>query len=295
MALSSVDQSFVEQFGDQVYILAQQKGSRLRNIVTQKPFTKGESAYFERIGTVASVLRTSRHQDTAIVEVPHSRRRCFFSDFELATLFDSEDELRMIIDPRAPYQQMHAYALGRSMDDLIISAAGGNAYSGQSGATTVALPSAQKIAASATGLTLAKLLSAKQILDAADVDPDEPRYMVVSAKQINTDLLNTTEIKNADYNTVKALAEGAIDTFLGFKFIRTELVVTDSQGNDLTSGGSTFCYAWAQSGLGMILPRDVTASVDKRPDKGNSWQVMSKANFGATRIEDVKVVQIACA
>lgn len=295
MALSTIGDSFVEQFDSAVYDLAEQQLSRLRDRVSIKPFTNGESAYFERLGTAVAQLRTSRHQDTQYQEIAHSRRRCTFNDFATATLFDTEDALRLIIDPVQGYIRKHARAFARSMDSAIIAAMGGSALAGQSGGTTVALPSGQKIAASATGLTLAKLLSAKNLLDAAEVDPDEERYMVVSAKQVNTDLLNTTEIKNADYNTVKALSQGFIDTFLGFKFIRTELVVTDDQGNDLTSGGSTFCYAWVKSGVGMIIPNEVNSRTAQLPTKNDSWQVLTKASYGATRIEDVKVVQIACA
>jgi hypothetical protein len=64
-----------------------------------------------------------------------------------------------------------------------------------------------------TGLTLAKLLSAKETMDGDDV-PENGRVIVCTSDQIS-DLLNTTEIKSSDFNTVKALARGEIDSFLG--------------------------------------------------------------------------------
>ncbi len=85
-------------------------------------------------------------------------------DYEYADLIDKQDQVRTLIDPTSSYAQAAAFALGRSMDDEIISAVSGNAFSGETGSTTVALPSAQKITESGTdGLTLAKLRSAKEI------------------------------------------------------------------------------------------------------------------------------------
>ena len=47
-------------------------------------------------------------------------------------------------------------------------------------------------------------------MDANEVDEDEMKYIVVTAQQV-TNLLETTEVTNSDYNTVKALAEGDIN------------------------------------------------------------------------------------
>ena len=65
---------------------------------------------------------------------------------------------------------------------------------GETGSTTIALPSGQKITESGTaGLTIAKLRTAKETLDAASVDPSNPSFIVVGPRQI-TDLLGTTEV-----------------------------------------------------------------------------------------------------
>ena len=104
------------------------------------------------------------------------------------------------------------------MDDEIISAISGTAYSGETGSTSVPLGVAQKITEAGTdGLTIAKLRNAKEILDSADVDPSIPRYIAVGPKQIS-DLLGTTQVTSSDFNTVKALANGEVNSFLGFNF-----------------------------------------------------------------------------
>ena len=123
----------------------------------------GKHAYFERIGAVSAQKRVSRHSDTPQIDTPHSRRRVSMSDYEWADLIDQQDRVRTLIDPTSSYAQAAAFALGRAMDDEIITAISGTAFSGETGSTSVALPSAQKITESGTdGMTIAKLREAKE-------------------------------------------------------------------------------------------------------------------------------------
>ena len=129
-------------------------------------------------------------------------------------LIDQQDRVRTLIDPTSQYALAAAYAMGRSMDDEIIAAVSGNAFGGETGSTTIALPSAQKITESGTaGLTIAKLRSAKEIMDAASVDPSIPRTIVVSPKQI-TDLLGTTEVTSSDLTQLKLWQMEKFQVFL---------------------------------------------------------------------------------
>jgi len=192
-----------------------------------------------------------------------------------------------LIDPTSSYAASAAFAMGRAKDDAIITAATGSASTGESGSTSTALPSGQKIAVATAGLTLAKLLSAKEILDSNEADPDMQRNIAVTAKQV-TDLLNTTEIKDSDYNTVKALAQGQINSFLGFNFVRTERLGTDSNGDR-----QVIC--WVQDGILLATGKDATSKISEMPTKNYSTQVFYSQTIGATRMEEEKVVEIACA
>ena len=206
-------------------------------------------------------------------------------DFEWGDLIDNPDKVRLLVDPSSNYLQSAMWALGRKMDDVIIAAALGTAQVGKTGGTPTTLPTSQKVAVASAGLTLAKLLSAKEILDSKEADPDEPRYIAVTSKQM-TNLLNTSQIQSADYNTVKALVQGQIDTFLGFKFIRTERLTT--------SGGNRQVIAWSKSGLLLALGSDIKGRVIERPDKSFSVYAYASLSCGATRMEEEKVVEIAC-
>ena len=277
--------AFVEQYKSNVFHLAQQKGSRLRDAVRSETVT-GKSHFFERIGSTAAQKRTSRHSDTPRVDTPHSRRKVSLDDYDWADLVDQEDKVRMLISPSSEYALAGAWAMGRARDDAIVDAATGNAFGGVSGGTTIALPSGQKVAHGSAGLTLAKMISAKEILDKNETDPEEPRYMVVTAKQLS-DLLAITNVTSSDFATVKALVQGEVDTFLGFNFIRSQRLGTDSSGNRQV-------LAFCQSAIGLAVGSDVTTKISERDDKNYATQVFLSMSIGATRIEDEKMVEIAC-
>jgi len=170
------------------------------------------------------------------------------------------------------------------MDDEIITAVSGTAYTGETGSTATALPSAQKITeAGSDGLTIAKLRNTKEILDSGNVDPSIPRYIVVGPKQIS-DLLGTTQVTSSDFNTVKALANGEINTFLGFNFIVS---------NRLSKTGSKrLNLAFAMDGVKLAIGQDIMTRIDERSDKGYATQVYVCQSIGATRMEESKIVTI---
>tara|TARA_Y100000996_G_scaffold101495_1_gene73701 strand:- start:6026 stop:6889 length:864 start_codon:yes stop_codon:yes gene_type:complete len=276
--------SFVNQFSSNVALLSQQRGSILRSAVSEESVT-GEKAFFDQVGASAAVKRTSRHGDTPLVETPHSRRQVTLDTYEWGDLIDDSDKVRMLIDPTSTYAQAAASAIGRAMDDAIISAATGTAYTGSSGATSTSLPAGQQIAAGSANLTIAKLIEAKKILDLNSVDPSIARHIVVSPDQIES-LLGTTQVTSSDFNTVRALTTGEVDTFMGFKFHVSNRLAKSS--NDRT------CFAWAESGIKLGVGKDTMARIDERADKSYSTQVFYCATFGATRMEEEMVVSIVC-
>lgn len=282
---TQVTTAFVQQFSANISMLSQQMGSLLRSSVDVES-VNGEKAFFDQVGSAAAVLRTSRHADTPLVDTPHSRRMVTLSDYEYADLIDDADKVRLLVDPTSTYSRAAAAAMGRAMDDVIIAAALGTAKTGKDGGTSTALPSGQKIAHGSAGLTLAKLLSAKEILDANSVDPSIPRYIVVSPKQIS-DLLNNTTVTSSDFNTVKALAQGELSTFVGFNFITSNRLTTDSNSDRQV-------IAFASDGIKLAMGKEPQARIDERADKSYSTQVYYCQSIGATRMEEEKVVEIAC-
>jgi hypothetical protein len=310
---SEVTTAFVKQFSSNVFHLSQQKGSRLSGAVRNESQV-GKSGFYDRIGSTAAVKKTSRHSDTPQIDTPHSRRRVTLVDYEWADLIDEVDKVRMLMSPESEYAQAAAWALGRSKDDEIIDAASGSAYGGEEGSTAVTLPNSQKIVAfdgtttAGVNLNVATLRLTKKILDENDVDESIPRYLACTASQIQS-LLSETEVTSSDYNSVRALVMGEINTFMGFQFIRTEQLdrpsanITFSEVNGSVGAGcgtlvattSRSCIAWAMDGLLLATAKNVKGRISERGDKSYSTQVYACMSIGATRMEEEKVVEINCA
>lgn len=302
-----------EQYRSNILLLSQQKVSRLRPSC-QEDSVVGRTFYGERIGATAGADIEERHGDTPLVSTPHSRRRGTMVDWDWGDLIDQLDKVKMLIDPESTYVQNAIAAANRRIDKHIYEAMGGTAAAGQSGGTTVnnydadecrlvdsdgtvATAGSNHTAAVATGLTIAKLLTCKQLLDEGDIDPERQRYFVTNPYNLNQ-LLNTTEVKNADYNTVRALAQGQIDTFMGFKFIMLQNYVDEIKGHLIDSPAETAdeaveCYAWAQGAIKLGVGAEVTTNITPRADKRYSTQIYLKMSFGAVRVEGPAVVEIS--
>ena len=225
---TQITTAMVEQYSSNVQILMQQKESRLRPLVRVETGIVGKNAFFDQLNATAAVKRTSRHADTPLVSTPHLRRRVSLADYDWADLVDNMDVKKVLTDPTSNYAINARNAMNRAMDDEIITAFLATAYGGVDGSTSYTFDTSYNVVAAASaGMTIAKLRSAKQILDGNEVD-DEDRFCVIGSKQLQ-DLLGTTEVTSSDYNTVKALASGQVDTFLGFKFVRSERLTLSSR------------------------------------------------------------------
>ena len=294
--------AFVDQVSSNILMLSQQKPAKLRVCCRPEPIT-GDDLFVERIGPKDAQPRGARHGATPISDADHTRRKLTVIDYVVpADLIDKPDRLKMLIDPQSAYSQNQAFSLNRQIDDVVIAALGGNAYGGHTGSTTIAYSAVGECriinsdgtivaagtahsGATETALTIAKLLTCKELLDNAEIDEGRQRYFLTNPHNINQ-LLNTTEVKSSDYNTVKALAKGDIDTFMGFNFIRSTRLAT---GADTAA---TRSFAFAQDAIVLAVQDEPSVSIDLRPDLLNSTQIYSTLGVGATRVEGPAVVSI---
>ena len=291
--LTSIPNHFTTQFDANWKHLVQQKNSRLREYVTIDSIQGKEKSY-NQLDTATMAVITDRSVTTRISDQSMAKRWVRTQEYDTAKLVDEWDEAKLgeVVLPTSPIVQAHGNAYARTCDSVIISALQGDSYTGNTGTTAVSLPSSQKVGvqyvesgtAANSGLTIAKLRRAKFILDANEVDEEEERIIVVSAKQLQ-DLLQNTQVTSSDFNTVRALVDGNINTFMGFKFRRTQLL-------PLTTTVRS-CYAYVKSGV-VLAERGLKTYMDVRPDLSHSLQIRSVASLGAVRMEEKKVVEIAC-
>ena len=291
-----VTTNFVQQFKNTVDMLVRQQGSILMGAVTVDPMVVGKSKFTEQIGAGVAVKSIARHADTPLTPAPHRRRKYDLFDYRYVDLIDHADKVRLLIDPENPYVQAAKDAMGNAMDDEIIAAMTGDAKTGEDGTTTTVLPTSQKVAVdfvesgapANSGLTLGKLRQARKILLVGNVDvKNEQLYCGCSPQQL-IDLLRVTEVTSADFNTVRALVNGELDTYVGFKFI----VGTRFAINTSTDVRKAVC--WAKRGVELGLGMEPTGRLTERADKNYSVQVFYMMTIGATRLQEEKVVEISC-
>jgi hypothetical protein len=306
-----ITEAFVNEFHSNVMHLAQQKGSRLQNKGIRLESQGGESDFFDRIGAVDAEKKTGRHSDTTYMNTPHSRRRVTTSPYFFSDLIDKEDKVKVLNSPESEYLIAALNALGRGKDDEIILAALGSAWGGDKGQTQIDLPDSQRVVAydgtttTGVGLTVETLIRVAFKFDNADVDEEAKRYFVFNsfAKMA---MLGNTKVTSADYNTVKALAKGEINEFMGFEFVRSERLprsasnvtytITDGTygagTGTVTAAKSRRGFAYTANSILMSTAEEVVTKITEMPTKHYSTQVYAKMNIGATRMEEVQVVEV---
>lgn len=283
---------YAKEYATLLQLLTQQEGSRLRQAVMVGSH-KGDSAQVvEQESSVEMQAAGARFAPIGRVDSTYDARWVFPSNFELNQLVDTFDELRMFVDPKSTKFRNALNAAGRTMDSLILAALNGTAKTGSDGSTSTVLPAAQKVAvtfggAGNTGLTVAKLRRAKQILMAANVDVTrEPVYCAIKALQ-HDNLLSEAQVINLDYNDKPVLVDGMVTRFLGINFIHTELIESSST--------SDYIPVWVKSGVHLGVWKEPETNMSQRVDlTSQPWQAYLKMVMGATRLEEVRTVQISC-
>jgi Phage capsid protein len=280
----------VQQYANTIYLLAQQMTTYLRGTVRVDTDWVGNTKFYDQYNQDSMTELITRYATTPVQQPDFRRRAVSPRYFVSATLEDPKDALQMIVDPKSTMFQAKIAAAGRTNDDLIIAAFGGTAYTGQTGSTSVTFPSSNQITASqfpnaGNGMSKAKMLAAQRILNANEVEV-ENRYFAHGSAQLE-DLLNTTEVTSSDYNVVKSLVQGDLKTWVGFSFVRTERLLTDASSN-------RDCYAYHEWAMQLGIQKDMEGRLDERIDLNMAWQVYLRMCMNATRLEEARIVQIAC-
>ncbi len=298
---TQITTAFVQQYQDTFTdALVQQKGSRLRGAVTVEGSVKGEAYYFDYYGANDGEELLTRNADSPLHNTPHARRRVDPRDWIWGELIDEPDKLRMLIDPAGAYLRSAKWGSGRFIDDRIIESYFGTAKTGKTGGTDVTFPAGNIIAvdnhdfdagSGNVGLTVGKLIAARDALGAAEADDiDEegnPMLFIVCPQKQISNMLTATEVASADYNSVKALVNGNIDTFMGFKFIRTQRTLATSDPYDRV-------MAYHKSGMGLAIWDDLETNLAPRPDKNFNPYAHAKLTVGATRLEEERCYEVLC-
>lgn len=275
----SISNAFVTLFDAEVK-QAYQADAVLRNTVRLRTGVTASTHKFPKIGSGVATARVPQ-TDVTPLNVTYSQATVTLSDWVAAEYSDIFNQAKVNFDERAELVQVVGKAIGRRADQLII-----NALANSSSTLTVS----NDIGGTDSNLNVAKLRRAKSLLDTANVPMDD-RYILIHAANLQS-LLSETAVTSTDFNTVKALVQGELDTFLGFKFV----TIGDRSEGGLTGGGSgqdRKVWAWHKSAVGMAEGMGIRSEINYIPEK-TSWLVASMLSAGAVAIDAGGVVEITC-
>jgi len=263
-----------QQFDAEVKHVFQQSG-KLRGTVTTRNDIVGDAYKFRKMGKgLANQKATSA--DVVAMGVTHALINCPLANWNAPEYTDIFDTKEVNFDEKTELQTTIAGALGRRMDQLIIDS------------LTAATPAAA-IAHGSAGLTVAKLIEASKTLTDKGVGSGG-RHIAISAAGLE-DLLGSSNITSADYNNVRALVAGDINTFMGFQF---HVIESRTEGGLPLSSASTPVrtgYAWHESAVGLAVGMEITAKVDWVPQK-TSWLCNGLMKAGAVARDGDGIVDI---
>lgn len=294
-------QHFPYQFSNNVSLLLQSKGSKLKDACTMGSHVGNQASPVDQIAAVAASQVSSRFADMPRTDAAVDRRWVFPVDYDVNQLIDSFDKLRLITDPQSKYVENAVYALGRSMDDVIISNMFGTAKTGVLGASNTSFLSGNVVGVNTggtdSGMNVNKLRAGKKLLMGHEVDLDnDPIYCAITSKE-HDEMLNEIQVISSDFNGADrpVLMDGKVTRFLGINFIHCERLATAAAGTDDQSGSSTAIPMWAKSGMYLGMWGDIQTDVSQRKDlQSLPWQAYAKMTIGATRLEEKKIVKIWC-
>lgn len=286
----TITTAFRQQFHDTFIHALQQKDSRFQGTVTYRGMISGSSFTTNNIGTTEAREVTGRYQDKEAQDIAHETRIAYMADFDVGPIVvDAFDLPKLVADPTYKYVEAMLAATNRRKDKTIYRALldGSLTRSTEGGSiTSTTLPSGQQIAAGATAFTKAKIIQARSLFLANEVDEDEEVYMAYNAVMARQIMADTT-LTSADFMAVQMLQDGKVaKNWMGFTWIPYQALDTSAANTNRT-------VAWTkgavQFGMGMDVRTDVSQNKAKRghPTEAYAWM-----SLGATRQDEKKVVQI---
>jgi hypothetical protein len=252
---------------------AYQGSSLLRPAVTVRNNVVGDTYKFRNMGKGLANQKSTSDLVTPM-DVTHEFKTATLSNWNAPEYTDMFDAAEVNFDEKQELASTIANSLGRRCDQLVIDAMDAESTY----AATVAHGSA--------GLTMAKVIEAQVALRKQGV-PNSELFAVVNADGLDG-LLSDEKATSGDYQNVKALVNGEIDTLCGFKFVTVE----DRAEGGLTVASNTVdSYFFHRSAVGLAIGIDMKTSVDWIADR-TSWLCNGALKAGAVSRDGLGIVKV---
>ena len=287
---------FTTQFSALIELKLQQMGSKLRGRLREGTHVGKQASPINQIGAIQMKAPAGRFAPKNRTDADFTRRWVFPQDGEIDQLIDSFDELRTIVDPKSMYVENASMAVGRGWDDAIIAAFFGTSQVGADAGglspenfDTTSFQIASTFGSSgASGLSVAKMIEAKRILEHYHNDLEVERPTIVIGSKQHSDLLNQAQVVSTEFNDKPVLVRGRVTEFLGFDIVMSERLAVASSVRSVP--------VFVKSGMYLGMWQDMTNRVSIRNDlSGEPYDLYTKTSFGASRLQPGKVLSILCA
>jgi len=256
----------------------------LRECVTVRTGVTGDAYKFTRMGKGLANQKASQ-ADVTPMDIAHDRQTASLANWNAPEYTDIFDQAEVNFDEKAELAQTIAKAIGRREDQIIIDElAGGSGFSWQT--SNDGDPDTGFSATVATNFTLTEMRTAKAHLDDIESDSDG-RFFCMRTAALQQ-LLEDTTVTSSDYNTVKALVSGELDTYLGFK-IKT--IGTRTEGGLPGAAAVRQAFAWQKASIGIAIGIDMKTTIDWVAQK-TSWLANGMYKAGAVAREPQGIVRI---
>lgn len=248
----------------------------LRATVRQKRKVVGSTHRFNKIGKGTATPRIPQ-TDVVPMNVGHSNATATLADWNAPEYTDIFDQAEVPYDEKSELSMTLAGAIGRREDQLII-----DALDAAQGSFEVA----KAIGGTDTGLNTAKCRRAKQLLDSAGV-PGGDRTFLAHAIGLEQ-MLGETDATSSDFNTVKALVDGELNTWLGFNF---KFIETRDEGGLTLASNSRTNFAYHRPSCGIAYGISERTEVNYIPEK-TSWLANSLFKAGSVAIDAAGIIEV---
>jgi hypothetical protein len=281
---NSIDQAFIRQYEAEVHHVFQRQGGILRSTVRVKDNIVGKSTTFQKIGKGTASTK-ARHGVITPMNQDHTPIECTLADFYAGDWVDKLDEAKTNVDERMALAQGGAWALGRKVDDQIITELGLTSQSASNWTVT----SQAAIRNSAISMVTA--------LFSNDVPNDGNIFVAVTPKAWAF-LMTVDEFKRSDYVTDASLPYVVGAPVMSFKrWMNANWVMHTGLAGKGTSTATLL--AWHKSSIGYATGAHAgNAAQNQAVAADITWHGDRAAHFvnhmmsgGAKLIDDTGVIK----
>ncbi len=255
----------------------------LRETVTVRTGVVGDAYKFTRMGKGLANQKATQ-ADVTPMDITHGRQSANLENWNAPEYTDIFDSAEVNFDEKSELATTIAKAIGRREDQLIIDAMDAVTFVTSNDGD----PDTGRVFddSATTNFTLNLVRSAAGHLDDIEADSSD-RHIVLRALALQK-LLEDTEVTSSDYNTVKALVNGDLDSYMGFKFHK---IGSRSEGGLPGPAADRIAFAYHKSAIGLAVGIDMKTTVDWVAQK-TSWLCNGMFKAGAVAREAQGVVKL---